>query len=231
MAIISKYPYDLIIQDADAWIGTDSSNNQTKQYTAQAVASYLNKNGKVSIGGQLSYKFYKEPYVITGSFSLPLGNGNGTLFSALTEVVISNKDLSNQDVVSYVNYLVGQEILISSQENVSFFGHYKIQSFTQSINFPDYYTLNLLFIGGNGTLSLESIFDFVNFTFGVDKTFDFTQAVPATTWNINHNLGKFPSITVIDTSNTVVVGEYTYIDNNNVTLTFSATFAGKAFLN
>jgi hypothetical protein len=53
----------------------------------------------------------------------------------------------------------------------------------------------------------------------------------STTWNIQHNLGKFPSITVIDTANTVVTGEYTYIDNNNVTLTFSAAFAGKAYLN
>jgi len=62
-------------------------------------------------------------------------------------------------------------------------------------------------------------------------TFIFTQGVPSTTWNITHNLGKFPSITVIDTGNTVVTGEYTYINNNNVTLTFSAAFAGKAYLN
>ena len=62
-------------------------------------------------------------------------------------------------------------------------------------------------------------------------TFIFTQGVSATTWNITHNLNKFPSITVIDTGNTVVTGEYTYIDTNNVTLTFSAAFAGKAYLN
>ena len=62
-------------------------------------------------------------------------------------------------------------------------------------------------------------------------TFVFTQGVPATTWNITHNLGKFPSITVIDTGNTVVVGEYNYTSNTNVILTFSAGFAGKAYLN
>ena len=68
----------------------------------------------------------------------------------------------------------------------------------------------------------------VDFT---SSTFTFTQGVPANTWNITHNLNKFPSITVIDTGNTVVTGEYTYIDTNNVTLTFSAAFAGKAYLN
>ena len=62
-------------------------------------------------------------------------------------------------------------------------------------------------------------------------TFVFTQGVAATTWNITHNLGKFPSITVIDTGNTVVVGEYNYTSNTNVILTFSAGFAGKAYLN
>lgn len=62
-------------------------------------------------------------------------------------------------------------------------------------------------------------------------TFVFTQNVPSTTWNITHNLGKFPSITVIDTGNTVVVGEYNYTSNTNVILTFSAGFAGKAYLN
>jgi hypothetical protein len=62
-------------------------------------------------------------------------------------------------------------------------------------------------------------------------TFIFTQNTPSTTWNITHNLGKFPSITVIDTGNTVVVGEYNYTSNTNVILTFSATFAGKAYLN
>ena len=62
-------------------------------------------------------------------------------------------------------------------------------------------------------------------------TFIFTQGVAATTWNITHNLRKFPSITVIDTGNTVVTGEYNYTSNINVILTFSAGFAGKAYLN
>mgnify|MGYP003644697980 CR=1 FL=1 len=62
-------------------------------------------------------------------------------------------------------------------------------------------------------------------------TFIFTQNVPSTTWNIQHNLGKFPSITVIDTGNTVVTGEYNYTSNTNVILTFSAAFSGKAYLN
>ena len=47
MAKINSYPFDSTIQDADAWIGTDSTNRSTKQYTAEAVAAY-------TIGGLIS---------------------------------------------------------------------------------------------------------------------------------------------------------------------------------
>lgn len=233
MAIINKYPYDIVVQDKDAWIGTEASNKQTKQYTAEAIADYLNKKGKVSIGGQLTYKFYEEPYITTGSFSLPQGNGDETLFSNLNEIIIYNRDASNQYTVPYINYLVEEEILISSQKDISSFGHYRIESFIQDVNFPNYYTLKLFYLGGNGSLFLEKTYDVINFSFGAqsDKTFEFTQPTPSTTWSVNHNLSKFPSVTVINNNNVVIIGEVSYIDNNNIEVNFSAGFSGKAYLN
>ena len=65
----------------------------------------------------------------------------------------------------------------------------------------------------------------------VIQTFVFDQAAPATVWNIQHNLGKFPSVSVVNNNNIVINGEVTYIDNNNVQLNFSAGFSGKAYLN
>ena len=62
-------------------------------------------------------------------------------------------------------------------------------------------------------------------------TFVFTQNAPATTWNIAHTLNKLPSVMVVDTGNTVVQGQVTYIDNSNITINFTAGFAGKAYLN
>ena len=64
-----------------------------------------------------------------------------------------------------------------------------------------------------------------------DKHFVFTQTLPSTAWVIQHNLSKFPSITVIDTANTVVYGEYIFNSINQTTLNFSSAFAGKAYLN
>jgi hypothetical protein len=65
-----------------------------------------------------------------------------------------------------------------------------------------------------------------------DKTFTFTQGVPAITWGpINHGLNKFPSITVEDSAGSVVYGAEQYIDLNNVIINFSAPFSGKAHFN
>ena len=64
-----------------------------------------------------------------------------------------------------------------------------------------------------------------------DAFFTFTQSSAAATWNIQHALKKFPSVTVIDSANNVVYGDTTYTDENNLTINFSAPFSGKAYLN
>ena len=64
-----------------------------------------------------------------------------------------------------------------------------------------------------------------------NRTFVFTQGIPATTWTIQHNLGKFPSVSVVNNNNVLLYGETTYIDSNELTINFSAGFSGKAYLN
>lgn len=64
-----------------------------------------------------------------------------------------------------------------------------------------------------------------------DKTFDFTQAIASNKWEIQHNLNKYPSVTVVDTGDNVVVGQVDYVDLNNVICTFNSAFSGKAYLN
>jgi hypothetical protein len=60
--------------------------------------------------------------------------------------------------------------------------------------------------------------------------FRHVQGSPASIWNINHNLGRHPSVTVTDSGGDSAVGEIDYVDNNNLRITFSAGFAGEAYL-
>jgi hypothetical protein len=50
---------------------------------------------------------------------------------------------------------------------------------------------------------------------------------------INHpgTWGDYPSVTVVTNNKTVVIGEVTYITTTQLTLTFTATFSGIAYLN
>ena len=234
MPIISSYPYDITIQDNDAWIGTDSTNRQTKQYTAKAVANYLNTNGKVSVGGQMVYKFSTIPLNEFGTFALPSGGGSGTGFSAISTLKISITEKSGQNVVPWLEYLVSDQVLISSQEEVGSFGHYTVLSYSVDSGNSSFYNLELGYIGGNGNIIADKYYDIINFALSgdsSDKTFVYNQGTPSAVWTIQHNLGKFPSVTAVNSNNIQGFGEVQYINSNNLTITFSAGFSGKAYLN
>lgn len=232
MAQISSYPYDAVVQDQDAWIGTDSNSRQTMQFTASAVATYLNIKGKISIGAQMPYQFKSTVRQGGGTFSLPSGGGSQN-FSDVTSLVVSTKDLSGEETVKFFEYLVNSDIMIGQMGAISIFGHYKIATYTVDPVDNQYYILILNYIGGNGALVEDYYYDIFNFTLASasDKTFVHDQAVPSATWTITHNLGKFPSVSVVDTQKEVYWGNVEYINSNQLKVTFSAAFAGQAFLN
>jgi len=66
----------------------------------------------------------------------------------------------------------------------------------------------------------------------VDKR-TYTQCfeIASDVWTITHNLGAYPSVTVVDSASTVVIGNVDYTNANILTITFSAAFSGCAFLN
>ena len=64
-----------------------------------------------------------------------------------------------------------------------------------------------------------------------DKNFVYVQATSSDIWEITHNLNKYPAVTVVDSGGSVVIGEIVYIDKNNVRITFTSAFSGKAYFN
>ena len=71
----------------------------------------------------------------------------------------------------------------------------------------------------------------INEVYVYDKNYLHVQDIASAEWNINHNLGKYPSVTVIDSAGSEVIGEIEYIDTNNVKIKFASGFSGKATLN
>jgi hypothetical protein len=64
-----------------------------------------------------------------------------------------------------------------------------------------------------------------------DKTYVHDQIPPNSIWNITHNLNKYPSVTVVNSAGSISIGEIDYISLNEISITFSAGFSGKAYLN
>lgn len=57
-----------------------------------------------------------------------------------------------------------------------------------------------------------------------------TQDMPASVWLIEHKLGGYPSVTVVDSGNNVGFGAVRYLDTLRLEVSFSAGFSGKAYL-
>ena len=64
-----------------------------------------------------------------------------------------------------------------------------------------------------------------------DLNFLYSQGTPTNIWVIVHNLGKNPSVTVVDSGGSEVSGAIQYDTVNQVTITFTASFSGNAYLN
>lgn len=62
-------------------------------------------------------------------------------------------------------------------------------------------------------------------------TYIHEQGIASDVWEIEHNLDKFPSVSIVDSANNIVMGYVNYIDNNKLTINFNGAFTGKAYLN
>lgn len=232
MAIGNSYPIDSDVEDKDLVLGTDYGSNRTVNFPMEDIANYLNRKGKISVGGQTTWKFVTSN-PIGGTISMVNGAGNGMPFSNITYLIMSIQDMSTQRVVEFINYLVDGEVLLAEQKKTTQFGHYRVDSYEVSDD-PLFYIITLVYIGGNGNIKENGYYDLISFTpkgGDGDKTFVFTQAQAENPWYINHNLNKFPSVSMVLSTGQVGIADVTYIDEDNLTITFSGDESGKAYLN
>lgn len=57
-----------------------------------------------------------------------------------------------------------------------------------------------------------------------------TQSVASDEWVITHSLGGYPSVSIVDSANTQVIGEVKYDSTTQITVLFTALFSGYAYL-
>ena len=58
-----------------------------------------------------------------------------------------------------------------------------------------------------------------------------SQTPLAQVWTVDHPLGKYPAVTVVDSGNNVLEADVRYVNPDQLTITFAAPTSGKAYLN
>jgi len=60
--------------------------------------------------------------------------------------------------------------------------------------------------------------------------FTFEQQSNSASWNVVHNLGYYPNVSIKEYGNKTVEGEVVYINANSLTILFSVAISGYAYL-
>jgi|TARA_R100000935_G_C2839203_1_gene170059 hypothetical protein len=241
MAKIDSYPLASPVIGQDKWIGTDSANaNATKNFSADAVAVFLNTFNKIE-DQSLRYKYQDREagdVRLPGTISFDTFDAGIIPFSSLTTFVLSKFQINNNVDVSsyYTNPLLQSTVLISQVGNPSVFGLYEWTAAVVDAAEPNFWNIDVTYSTGNGSLinNTNYFISLLTYKGSTASTYVHPQDVASAIWVITHNLNSYPSVTVTDSANTPFAtgfGQVVYNSANKLTITFSAAFTGKAFLN
>lgn len=64
----------------------------------------------------------------------------------------------------------------------------------------------------------------------IQVAYHHTQGLSSDTWEVEHNLGFYPNITVMDSAGSLVEGELQHLSKYRLRVTYSAPISGQAFL-
>ena len=231
MARINTYSQDSDVAKNDKIIGSDSGG-ETKNFSLESIADFLNTSSLINVNGQVVYKFKGGLIPDDGEFNK--SGGGISAFSAITNFVFSHINTNDQNIETYLNYFLDLRILITQTDNQNNFGLYSVNSITSGGEGATHSTFNVTFIEGNGSVILDKHYAIAYSPKGqTDKNFvsnniNFSANTAET---ISHNLGKFPSVTIVDSAGSHVFGDIQHIDKNSFKITFTSSFIGKVHVN
>lgn len=239
MARISTYNLDEEITGGDKWIGSDSgSYNKTKNFTPVRLADFFNSSQSIDSSNSLRFWYQTlDPLEdrMFGTFSFKTEQGPFVSFSDIQSIIVSKKTQGNIYVFDFLTSLVGSRILIHKGSSINEYAIYQVVSIEEDLNEVDFLEFTLTFIQGNGGLIedkgyLLSLIDFDSLN-SRDKNYIHNQTTPSDQWTVEHNLNKYPSVSVMLPSGHIGMADVTHIDENNLTITFAGDETGKAIMN
>jgi hypothetical protein len=231
MARIKLYPNDTTIQGGDKLVGTDINGNATKNYQIEELAQYFEQTGN----SLFQYNFagtYSNEVINSGEYryqvdpTAPADYG----WSQITGIAISRYNRNGEDITPMIPLLINQIIKITDISTSQSLGYGIFQVTTSTtLSSGNAFLLTLKFKSGASNVG-NDIISLAPFGIGAPE-YIFYQNAAAATWPIVHNLGRFPSVTTVDSAGSIINGAITYNDENSITVVFTSATSGKAYLN
>ena len=235
MARISSYSKDTNLSSSDKLLGSDSSG-ATRNFVINDIQTFI---AETNTSGSSSSFTYKYNNTSTGSGEATFTISSGSTFANITSIKVSkyNYKQTIKPMNNALGLLGGKNIIVYDIDNRNNFGVYKVESL-QVDSDSNFYNLTLTFKSSNGSVVNNKIYGVDIFPeSGGDLTFPHHQNTASASWDINHNLGKFPSVSIKFSSSDNVytnVGAFAgivYTDENNLTINLAAAESGYAYLN
>ena len=236
MSRIQQLPLDTTITGGDKLVGTDvGNNNATKAYQIETIATFFAQSGGADparSGMQYNYAGkYTNQTIGVGEFRYQVDPTAPSAFgwANITGIAINRYNRNTVDINPIIGLFVNQLVRVTDIDTSSNTS-YAIYEVSAKSDLTNAYLLSLIHRGSAGD-PVGGVTSIAPSGFTNETTFTFTQGSASNTWTINHNLDRFPSVTVVDSSDNIVVGAVTYNNSNQIVITFTETVIGKAYLN
>ena len=233
MARISTYQQDTNITTGDKLLGTDSGGG-TKNFVISNLTSFLSESNTSGTSSSFTFR-YKQSNRGQGDMNFVFSSGSA--FANVTAIKVSKYNHNSQNVINKaLELLNGKKVIIYDINNRNNYGVFDAANIAVDSNDSNFYDLSLTKTKSNGSISDTTIYGIDLFA-GSDVNFVHHQNSANTTWTINHNLGKFPSVSIKFSSSDEVysnVGAFAgviYTNENSLTINLAAAESGYAYLN
>jgi hypothetical protein len=232
MARVNTYNADTDISGNDKVLGSDISG-ATKNYPLKKIGEYFANKSVITSEGQLSFR-----HIVGLSDRLKgdfwIGDSNSVVQLAdVSRFTISKHMLEDSlDVSHMLSTIIASKFVIVEVGNPNVRGEYFVTSSYDYEDDTNFIVVDVTAVNTNGSLTDEAYYVFSNTTTGSgDKKYTHVQSSAAATWTITHNLDKQPAVSVVDSTDNVIICEVEYTSLNQVELRFSTPYSGKAYFN
>ena len=225
MARISTYSKDLIVTKDDKVIGSDASGSITKNYTLGGIGKFLGDNGLVVVHTQGMYQLS-----LTSGERKFTGATDSTSFASAPTLQFSKIDGAEHNIENFILEYKNRTIIIFQSDDKNSYGIYSAADVVQDPNDNNFYNFTLDYVSGNGNFIVDKYYGVALLSEG-DKHYSHTQANASAVWSIQHNLNKYPAVTVTLSTGQKGYADINYTSKNTLTISFTAAESGKAYMN